>query len=137
MKTRGIDENVRHGGVGSRRIGGVFRARRRRQAAADEAAVRLSAARHVDLRRRRRIVLPDRHDRDIPPGGKPTKGIRVWKSADLKTWEPLGLVWKIEQGTWQKVKHGDDRALWAPEIHYIKGTYWLTLLHELRRHRAC
>jgi xylan 1,4-beta-xylosidase len=53
-------------------------------------------------------------------------GIRVWKSADLKTWKPLGFVWKIDQGTWQKVKHGSDRALWAPEIHYIKGTYWLT-----------
>jgi xylan 1,4-beta-xylosidase len=53
--------------------------------------------------------------------------IRVWKSADLKTWEPLGVVWKIDQGTWQKVKHGENLALWAPEIHYIKGTYWLTL----------
>jgi xylan 1,4-beta-xylosidase len=54
------------------------------------------------------------------------EGIRVWKSADLKNWEPLGLVWKIEQGTWQKVKHGTECALWAPEIHFIKGTYWLT-----------
>jgi xylan 1,4-beta-xylosidase len=61
-----------------------------------------------------------------PTWWKTNEGIRVWKSADLKTWEPLGLVWKIEQGTWQKVKHGDDLALWAPEIHYIKGTYWLT-----------
>jgi beta-xylosidase len=52
--------------------------------------------------------------------------IRVWKSADLKTWKPLGAVWKIDQGTWQKVKHGENRALWAPEIHYAKGTYWLT-----------
>ena len=61
-----------------------------------------------------------------PTWWKTNEGIRVWKSADLKTWKPLGLVWKIEQGTWQKLKHGDDRALWAPEIHYIKGTYWLT-----------
>jgi xylan 1,4-beta-xylosidase len=52
--------------------------------------------------------------------------IRVWKSADLKTWKPLGAVWTVEQGTWQKVKHGKERALWAPEIHYIKGTFWLT-----------
>jgi xylan 1,4-beta-xylosidase len=61
-----------------------------------------------------------------PTWWQTNEGIRVWKSADLKTWEPLGLVWKIDQGTWQKVKHGNDRALWAPEIHYIKGTYWLT-----------
>lgn len=61
-----------------------------------------------------------------PTWWQTNEGIRVWKSADLKTWEPLGLVWKIEQGTWQKIKHGENRALWAPEIHFIKGTYWLT-----------
>jgi xylan 1,4-beta-xylosidase len=53
--------------------------------------------------------------------------IRVWKSLDLKTWKPLGAVWKIDQGTWQNVMHDGRRALWAPEIHYIKGTFWLTL----------
>jgi beta-xylosidase len=57
---------------------------------------------------------------------KTNDGIRVWKSADLKTWTPLGLVWKIDDGTWQKVKHGERRALWAPEIHFIKGAFWLT-----------
>jgi len=61
-----------------------------------------------------------------PTWWKTNEGIRVWKSADLKTWEPLGLVWKIDDGTWQKVKHGENRALWAPEIHYIKKTFWLT-----------
>jgi beta-xylosidase len=61
-----------------------------------------------------------------PTWWKTNEGIRVWKSADLKTWEPLGLVWKIEDGTWQKKMHGDKRALWAPEIHYIKKTFWFT-----------
>lgn len=61
-----------------------------------------------------------------PTWWKTNEGIRVWKSADLKKWEPLGLVWKIDDGTWQKQKHGENRALWAPEIHYIKGTFWLT-----------
>ncbi|MBN2023311.1 MAG: family 43 glycosylhydrolase [Pirellulales bacterium] len=61
-----------------------------------------------------------------PTWWKTNEGIRVWKSADLKTWAPLGLVWKIDEGTWQKVKHGDNRALWAPEIHYLRGTFWLT-----------
>lgn len=54
------------------------------------------------------------------------EGIRLWKSADLKDWQPMGLVWKIEDGTWQKEFHGNRRALWAPEIHHIKGTFWLT-----------
>jgi xylan 1,4-beta-xylosidase len=55
------------------------------------------------------------------------EGIRLWKSADLKTWTPLGLVWTMEKdGTWQKKTVGGKRALWAPEIHFLKGTYWLT-----------
>jgi len=62
----------------------------------------------------------------FPTWWKTNEGIRVWKSPDLKRWEPLGLVWKIEDGTWQKKFHGENRALWAPEIHYVKGTFWLT-----------
>ena len=62
----------------------------------------------------------------FPTWWKTNEGIRVWKSPDLKKWEPLGLVWKIEDGTWQKVLHGDRKALWAPDIHYLKGTFWIT-----------
>jgi beta-xylosidase len=58
------------------------------------------------------------------------EGIRIWKSKDLKNWEPLGLVWGIDRdGTWQKqwtTKNGNKRrALWAPEIHYMKGNYYI------------
>jgi xylan 1,4-beta-xylosidase len=53
------------------------------------------------------------------------EGMRVWKSKDLKTWEPLGLVWSFEKdSTWQKIKDG-KRAIWAPELHYFKGTFWI------------
>jgi xylan 1,4-beta-xylosidase len=69
-----------------------------------------------------------------PTWWKTNEGIRIWKSTDLKKWEPLGLVWKIEDGTWQKKKQGDLRALWAPEIHYIKGTFWLT---HCMNYRGC
>jgi len=62
-----------------------------------------------------------------PTWWKTNEGIRVWKSADLKTWQPLGLVWTFERdGTWQKAFRGGRRAIWAPEIHYLKGTFWLT-----------
>ncbi len=64
------------------------------------------------------------------------RGIELWRSRDLKDWERLGLVWSIEKdGTWQKKfkdhnsggrKSAPRRALWAPEIHYLKGTFWLT-----------
>jgi hypothetical protein len=58
------------------------------------------------------------------------EGIRVWKSKDLQRWEPLGLVWSLERdATWGRAfkQNGNAkvRAVWAPEIHYIKGTFWL------------
>jgi len=68
----------------------------------------------------------------FPAWWKTNEGIRVWRSPDLKNWEPLGLVWKIEQGTWQKQMHGDRRAFWAPDIHYLKGTYWITFCMNFR-----
>jgi len=67
-----------------------------------------------------------------PTWWKTNEGVRVWKSPDLKTWELLGLVWKIEDGTWQKQMHGDRRALWAPDIHYFNGTFWITFCMNFR-----
>jgi xylan 1,4-beta-xylosidase len=58
------------------------------------------------------------------------EGIPLWRSKDLKNWEALGFVWTIERdGTWQKQwteKNGKRRrAVWAPEIHYLKGNFYL------------
>jgi len=54
------------------------------------------------------------------------EGIRLWKSRDLKQWQPLGLVWSLEKdATWAKQTKGGKRAVWAPEVHYINGTFWL------------
>jgi hypothetical protein len=60
-------------------------------------------------------------------------GIELWRSPDLKAWKYMGLVWSFEKdGTWQKkfwtrsrVGNGFVRYIWAPEIHYIKGNYYL------------
>jgi beta-xylosidase len=50
----------------------------------------------------------------------------MWKSRDLKTWEPMGLVWSFEKNmTWQK-KQGENQAIWAPELHYFNNTFWIT-----------
>lgn len=73
-------------------------------------------------------------------------GIRVWRSPDLKSWEPLGLVWSLDRdATWHRFFHvhegsrvrfvepaafrealpGPDavvrRSVWAPEIHWVRG----------------
>ncbi|MGM9732714.1 MAG: family 43 glycosylhydrolase [Prevotella sp.] len=58
-------------------------------------------------------------------------GVELWVSSDLKQWSYLGLVWSFEKdATWQKAwrdHHGPVRALWAPELHYVKGNYYITL----------
>jgi beta-xylosidase len=60
-----------------------------------------------------------------PTWWKTNEGIRLWKSRDLKTWEPLGLVWSFDKdATWQQSR-GDKRAVWAPELHYFKNTFWI------------
>ena len=52
--------------------------------------------------------------------------IRIWKSNDLKKWEPLKFSWKYGDSPWHKKYKDSGSHLWAPEIHYLKGTFWLT-----------
>lgn len=59
-------------------------------------------------------------------------GVELYKSKDLIKWDYLGLVWSIEKdGGWEKtwrLRHGMPvRAVWAPELHYIKKNYFITL----------
>ncbi len=60
-------------------------------------------------------------------------GVELWRSADLKKWDYLGLVWSFDKdGTWERAwrwHHKPVRAIWAPEIHYIKRlkNYFITL----------
>ncbi len=50
-------------------------------------------------------------------------GIELWRSKNLQNWEYRGVVWDIDRdGTWQK----QCRYIWAPEIHYIKGNYYMS-----------
>lgn len=82
------------------------------------------------------------------PNGTPhcwdyNDGIYLWKSKDMKTWQSLGRIWSFDDhaAEWQlkekPVKKGHRsingdpldsiyRAVWAPEIHYIKSqNKWL------------
>jgi beta-xylosidase len=53
-------------------------------------------------------------------------GIRVWKSGDMVSWQPLGTVWRYGESPWHKKYLEARKPLWAPEIHYLKNTFWLT-----------
>lgn len=65
-------------------------------------------------------------------------GIYLWRSKDMHSWQSLGLIWSFDKDAadWQKrgrpiakgskSVNGDMldsmyRALWAPEIHYLKN----------------
>jgi beta-xylosidase len=64
-------------------------------------------------------------------------GLHLWRSRDLKQWDHLGLIWSLDRdATWQgkpvlvepgqispsrDVMDEKRRAVWAPEIHYIKS----------------
>ncbi len=58
-------------------------------------------------------------------------GIQVFKSTDLRHWQSLGWVWTFERdGTWNKEfgtfgGRGPARGIFAPEMHYLKGKFWL------------
>ncbi len=44
-----------------------------------------------------------------------TKGFMAWRSKNLDVWEPVGIVFEPEEGSW------GDRNLWAPEVIYNPG----------------
>ena len=54
------------------------------------------------------------------------EGIKVWSSQDLTNWTALGFVWKYGGSPWHKPYLEKKKPLWAPEIHFLKGTFWLT-----------
>ena len=62
----------------------------------------------------------------IKPFGKYNKGIRLWASGDLKKWTSMGMIWRYGSSTWHKKYIETKMPLWAPEIHYLKDTFWLT-----------
>ncbi len=74
-----------------------------------------------------------------------TIGIRLWRSRDFAEWEDLGFVWDLykdgkQNKTWhfeQKIRNPqfkNPRAIWAPEIHYMNGTWWIPHCMNINGH---
>ncbi|NIJ22280.1 beta-xylosidase [Sphingomonas naasensis] len=56
---------------------------------------------------------------------KPEGGVKLWRSADLRQWDAVGLVWR-----WEDMGYdfgGNIAELWAPEIKWVARdrTYYL------------
>jgi xylan 1,4-beta-xylosidase len=62
----------------------------------------------------------------IAPFWDYNEGIKLWSSKDLIHWNELGLVWKYGGSPWHKPYLEKKKPLWAPEVHFLKGTFWLT-----------
>ncbi|HRN56958.1 MAG TPA: glycoside hydrolase family 43 protein, partial [Agriterribacter sp.] len=51
--------------------------------------------------------------------GKPVSGVVAYRSKDLKTWRGPYIVFTMPPDNWI------TGAVWAPEVHYYKGSYYL------------
>ena len=52
--------------------------------------------------------------------------IRLWKSKDMVKWERLDFEWHYGDSPWHQKYKAAGKPLWAPEVHYKQGTFWLT-----------
>ena len=51
--------------------------------------------------------------------------IHLWRSTDMQRWHYVSAMYTLAAGKdlWYNQKPG--RFLWAPELHYFNGTYWI------------
>lgn len=51
--------------------------------------------------------------------------IHLWRSTDMQHWRYVTAAYKLDANPqlWYNQKPG--RFLWAPELHYLNGTYWI------------
>ncbi|HEY3321013.1 MAG TPA: family 43 glycosylhydrolase [Planctomycetota bacterium] len=62
-------------------------------------------------------------------------GIPLYKSTDLKNWELVKfIVWRDQfKDTWLLKDRKGNISIWAPELHYIKGNYYVTFCTDWAR----
>ncbi len=53
------------------------------------------------------------------------KGIRIWRSEDLKNWKRIGQVFDEAVPAWAKKLIPKSDSIWAPDIRYANGRYYL------------
>jgi beta-xylosidase len=81
------------------------------------------------LRWRDMCIVPDPATKTyyiVGPGGR---GVRCYKSKDLKTWEGPVTIYSAPQDVWGDIP---IVSIWAPEMHIYKGKYYLFLTFDTR-----
>ena len=59
--------------------------------------------------------------------GDGRSGVKVYKSKDLQNWQGPYIVYRVPAGIWANPAHG----VWAPEVHFYNGRYYLFItLHN-------
>ena len=52
-------------------------------------------------------------------------GINLWRSPDLKHFQFVKQVWTPDTDPSKWYNRAPKRLFWAPELHFINGTYWI------------
>jgi arabinan endo-1,5-alpha-L-arabinosidase len=82
-----------------------------------------------DIRWRDVCILPDQATRTyyiVGPGGR---SVRQYSSKDLINWTGPKMIYTAPQDVWGEIP---VLSIWAPEIHYYKGKYYLFLTFDTR-----
>jgi len=82
-----------------------------------------------EIRWRDVCILPDQASQTyyiVGPGGR---GVRAYTSKDLINWEGPQMIYTAPQDVWGDIP---IVSIWAPEIHFYKGKYYLFLTFDSR-----
>ena len=85
----------------------------------------ITSARLADIRMRDACVLVDEATKTyymVASSG--AGGVRAYTSKDLITWQGPHIIFRTPQNFWPDA---NMRGIWAPEMHFYKGKYYLFL----------
>ena len=83
----------------------------------------------ADVRMRDVCILPDRPSGTYYMIGSARRGVRVYTSKDLATWEGPNVIYQPPPDIWGDIP---VTGIWAPEMHAYKGKYYLLLTFNTR-----
>lgn len=83
----------------------------------------------ADIRMRDVCILPDTASKTYYMIGPGRRGVRAYTSTDLANWKGPQTIFEPPEDIW-----GDIRviSIWAPEMHFYKGKYYLFLTFDTR-----